>query len=101
MYNDYNDGVLCMTNLSHFNKAQKIYWIKRLLNNKETVPFEYLSQFIKMDLQDYLKCNVEPIALPPDLPKFYNIVLSAWFSIKTEPKTTDEYKEKFYGITNI
>ena len=44
MYNDYDRGGLRMTNFSHFIQAQKVNWIQRLLNNKETIPYEYLSQ---------------------------------------------------------
>ena len=94
IYNDYDNGGLRMTNLSHFIKAQKINWIKRLLQNKETVPHEYVSKFLNMDLKDYLKCNIEHTDLPVELPMFYKQVLSAWFSIKTEPKNTDEVQRE-------
>jgi len=94
MFNDYDHGGLRMTNLLHFIKAQKINWIKRLLNNKETVPYVYVSQFINMDLKDYLKCSLESTDLPPNLPQFYREVLSDWFAIKKEPKHSDEVQRE-------
>ena len=94
MFNDYNLGGLRMTNLSHFIKAQKINWIKCLLDNKGTVPYEHVSQFINMDLQDYLKCNLDPIDLPPNLPQFYKEILSSWFAIKTEPQNIAEVQRE-------
>ena len=90
-----------MTNLSHFIKAQKINWIKRLLQNKETVPYEYVSKFLNMDLKDYLKCNIEATDLPDELPMFYKEILSAWFAIKQSQKPLTKRKEKSYGTINI
>ena len=94
VYNDYEMGGLRMTNLMHFIQAQKINWIKLLLDNKDTVPFEFVSQFINMGLEDYLKCNINPDKLPSNLPSFYQEVLSSWFSLKLEPKTHHEIQRE-------
>ena len=85
LYNNYETGGLRMTNLQHFTNAQKVNWVKRLINDKETVPYEYICQFINMKLQDYLKCNINPNNLSKKLPDFYKEVLQAWFSLKSEP----------------
>ena len=83
-------GGLRMTTLMHFIQAQKINWIKLLLDNKDTVPFEFVSQFINMGLKDYLKCNINPDKLPSNLPSFYQEILSSWFSLKLELKSHHE-----------
>ena len=94
IYNDYEMGGLRMTNLVHFIHAQKINWIKLLLENKDTIPFEFLSQFINMGLEDFLKCNIDPDNLPNNLPAFYQEVLSSWFSLKLEPLTQHEIQRE-------
>ena len=85
LYNNYETGGLRLTNLQHFTNAQKVNWVKRLINDKETVPYEYICQFINMKLYDYLKCNINPNNLSKKLPDFYKEVLQAWFSLKSEP----------------
>ena len=94
IYNDYEMGGLRMTNLNHFIQAQKINWVKQLLDNKDTVPFEFLSQLINMTLEDYLKCNIDPDNMPNDLPTFYHEVFIAWFSLKLEPQTQHEIQRE-------
>ena len=101
MFNDYEHGCLRMTNLSNFIKAQKTNWIKRLLQNKETVPYEYISQFINMDLKDYLKCSIESTAISLNLLPFYKEVLNAWFSLKAEPKTIEKVQREIYGTIDM
>ena len=68
----------------------------RLLQNKETVSYEYISQFINMHLKDYLKCSIESTAISLNLPPFYKEVLNASFSLKAEPKTIEEVQREFF-----
>lgn len=94
LYNDYDYGGLRMINLDQYIKAQKINWIKLLLNNKDTVPYSYISAFIDMTLEHYLKCNLNASWLPKKLHKFYKDVLSEWFSLKQEPTLVDDIQRE-------
>ena len=94
MHNDYDKGGLRMPNLHYYVKAQKMNWIKLLLNNKTTVPYQYLSTFLCMKLNDYLKCNTDADDLPKDIPKFYQEILQAWFSMKEEPQTSADIQRE-------
>ena len=58
MTNDYNNGGLRMTDINLYIKSQKMSWIKRLLENDCTVPCKFVSHFIDMKLNNFLKCNI-------------------------------------------
>jgi hypothetical protein len=60
-------------------------WLKRLILNKETLPYVYISKFLKMKLEDYLKCNIMEDTIDTRIPEFYREILAYWFSEKTEP----------------
>ena len=94
MQNDVEFGGLRMTNLFCYNKAQKINWIKIFLLNKETMPFKFLSTFINIKFEHYLKCNVDPLAISQNMPNFYKEVLSAWFSLKKKPFLVNEIQRE-------
>ena len=106
MYNDYDKGGLRMPNLDHFIQAQNINWIKRILENRSTLPYHYISTFIRMPLEIFLKCNLHQDCLPNKLPKFYKAILLAWFSLKQEPSTVGDvqrevlWNNKFITINN-
>ena len=94
MYNDYELGGLRMPNMKHFIKAQNINWIKRLLENTQSLPYAYVSSFIKMSLDDYLKSNIGQNGLPSEMPIFYKNILADWFSLKEEPKTASDVQRE-------
>jgi hypothetical protein len=72
MHNRIEDGGLRLTDFNCYIKAQKSNWIKRLVNNKETVPFKYLIQFLpEIKFEDFLKCSIDPETLPHEMPTFY------------------------------
>ena len=106
MYNDYDMGGLRMPNLYHFIQSQNVNWIKRLLANQSTLPFNYISTFIHMPLEHYLKCNPDPNDLPRNLPTFYKLILSSWFALKQEPSTIANvqreiiWNNKFITVNN-
>ena len=87
MTNDYNNGGLRMTDINLYIKSQKMSWIKRLLENDCTVPCKFVSHFIDMKLNDFLKCNIADDQHYYDMPLFYKEVFNAWFSCKQEPNT--------------
>jgi len=102
MYNDYNLGGLRMPNMKHFIKAQNINWIKRLFENTQSLPYVYISTFIKMSLDDYLKSNIDKNGLPPDMPVFYKNILADWFSLKEEPTVVaDVQREVLWNNQHI
>ena len=94
MYNDYDQGGLRMPNLNCIITAQKINWIKRLLDNKETLPYAYISTFLNMPIECFLKCNPSVDSLPKTLPQFYTDIFLAWFSLKHEPLTIRDVKRE-------
>ena len=57
MCNNYDMGGLRMPDLDNFIQSQNINWIKRLLENQSTLPFAYISSFINMSFEHFLKCN--------------------------------------------
>ena len=95
-----------MPNLDHFIQAQNINWIKRILENRSTLPYHYISTFIGMPFEIFLKCNLHQDCLPNKLPKFDRDILLAWFSLKQEPSTVSDvqrevlWNNKFITINN-
>ena len=59
-----------------------------------------------MKIEDYVKCNIDKNELPLNMPEFYKEVLSAWFSLKSEPKTANNicreviWNNRFIEIAN-
>ena len=90
LYNDYENGGLRMTNIQMHVNAQLASWIKRLLQNKNSVPFNYISSLIHMNMTDFLKCSFDSNNFPQDFPDFYKNIFCAWFAIKEAPKTKDD-----------
>ena len=86
LYNKYEFGGLRMTNLNVFITAQKINFIKRLVENESLFPAKYLTSFIEMNFKDFLKTNADIADLPQNIPAFYKEVLTGWFSLKEDPK---------------
>ena len=93
--NDFEHGGLKMTNLKCYIAAQKINWIKNLLNNRRAFPFKYLSSQLKMSLQDYLKCSVDTALLPNNISHFYKDILGHLFTLKEEPSSIEEIHREF------
>ena len=60
-----------------------------MLDNKEIIPYKCIELYINMKVEDYVKCNIDKNELPLNMPEFYKEVLSAWFSLKSEPKTAN------------
>ena len=106
MCNNYDMGGLRMLNLDKFIQSQNITWIKRLLDNQSTLPFSYISSFIEMSFDHFLKCNLNPNGLPRNLPQFYKSILLSWFALKQEPLTVADvqreviWNNKFITINN-
>ena len=106
MCNNYDMGGLRMLNLDKFIQSQNITWIKRLLDNQSTLPFSYISSFIEMSFDHFLKCNLNPNCLPRNLPQFYKSILLSWFALKQEPLTVADvpreviWNNKFITINN-
>ena len=104
MFHDTKE--LRMPNLYHFIQSQNVNWIKRLLENQSTLPFNYISTFIHMPFEHYLKCNPDPNDLPRKLPTFYKLILSSWFALKQEPSTIANvqreiiWNNKFITVNN-
>ena len=94
MCNDYDYGGLRMTRLDIYVIAQLTNWIKRFINNRETIPTHYISNFIDMTLTDYLKCNIEKNDIPDTMPQFYQNVLNAWLSLKEEPTSASDVQRE-------
>ena len=81
------NGGLRMVDFDQYVMAQKANWIKRLLENKSTIPFHFLTQFLpKIDFEIFLKCSFDPDKLPAHIPSFYRQILCAWFFLKSDPK---------------
>lgn len=85
IFNDYDDGGIKFPNVKNFLAARHISWIKLLRNYKESIPWFYLNSFLKMKLDDYLKCTAENIDIPNNIPTFYKEILSTWFKTKNPP----------------
>ena len=83
-----------MTNLTFYNKAQKINWIKILMENKETIPFDYIGTFLNVKLEHYLKSSIDPETIPYNLPTFYKEVLNAWFQLKNKPTHSEDIQRE-------
>ena len=89
------EGGLKMTHLGYYIMAQKVIWIKRLLENQTTLPFHYLSTFLpEMKFEDFLKCSVKPKNIPDSIPPFYRQVLYVWFLLKQEPKSAMDFRRQ-------
>ena len=71
MFNNYDSGGLKMTNIKFHIAAQKINWVKHLMNNPESYSYKYISNLINMNLIDFLKCTIDPEQLPNIIPLFY------------------------------
>ena len=79
--NKIEEGGLRMTNIDNYVLAQKAGWVKRLLMNKETVPYHFLNQFMPgISIEHFLKCSMNPEDIPLMIPLFYRQVLYAWFT---------------------
>ena len=75
-------GGLKLTHMDTFIKAQKVVWVKRLLDDKSP-SFNYLKQFLpKMLFSDLLYCSISPEDMSCDIPLFYRQVLYVWFHIQ-------------------
>ena len=94
MYNNYDMGGLRLPNLHHFIQSQNVNWIKRLLENQSILPFNYISTFIEMSVDHYLKCNPPTKNLPKKLPIFYKSILSSWFALKQEPSNASDVQRE-------
>ena len=102
MCNDYPNGGLRMTNLNQYIKAQKISCIKRLLTNKETIPYACVSHFIDMPIEHYLKCSLNNQCLPELMPAFYKNILREWFALKEDPQNVaDVQREVIWNNRSI
>jgi hypothetical protein len=101
--NKIEEGGLRMTNIDNYVLAQKAGWVKRLLLNKETVPYHYLKQFMPgISLEHFLKCSMSPEDLPLMIPLFYRQVLYAWLSLKPDPQNSfDVQREILWLNKNI
>ena len=94
MCNNYDLGGLRMPDLDNFIQSQNINWIKRLLENQSTLPFVYISSFIDMSFEHFLKCNLNPNCLPKNLPFFYKSIFMSWFALKQEPLTVSDVQRE-------
>ena len=67
-------------------KAQKISWIKRIINNPNAAWLQHLyTQLPNMNIIDILKCSMDDDDLNK-LPEFYKQVFDFWFSSVDTPK---------------
>ena len=64
MYNEYENGGLRMTDIAVYIDAQLAHWTKKLLQNKDSVPFSFISSLLHMDMIDFLKCNFDSSSFP-------------------------------------
>ena len=93
--NRLENGGLRMVHFDNYVMAQKTSWVKRLLDNRDTVPFHYLSQFLPdMNFETFLKCSFDPDKLPDTIPYFYRQVLCAWFYLKKDPKNISDIQRE-------
>ena len=68
----WESGGLRMVDFNKYVTAQKTNWIKRLLENKSTIPFHHMSQFLpNINFETFLKCSVDPDKLSSHTPDFY------------------------------
>jgi hypothetical protein len=80
---DYNKGGLRMLDVESFLKAQKVMWVKRLLEpgtaSWKAIPILHLKEFFGLDT---FKCNMSCLERPKDFPDFYWQVIRFWNEIK-------------------
>ena len=101
--NTSEKGGLKIPELSLHAKAQKISWVKRIINNPKAAWMQlFSSELPEMHIQDILKCTIDPKELSFDIPAFYRQVLLGWYEIKTNPKSaTDIRRECLWHNKNI
>ena len=86
-----------MIDLDIYVMALKANWVKRLVENRDTVHIIILTSIYPgFTLEDYFKYSVNP---PFQIPFFYMQVLFAWFNIKKDPKHANDLR-KVYGLIN-
>ena len=99
--NDRENGGLKVTDIFLKEKALKISWIKRLLENDTQSYSPYLASVTKIKLEILLQCNLKTADMqhgfssPP--PSFWVNVLSYWF----EQNFTEHGKSKTPGMEII
>ena len=89
-------GGLKMIDFKEIIKAQKIIWVKRLLNSEESKWKAVLMEFYKeMEITDIIKCNFDKSCIKEDLPEFYKQILYIWMQVHTkDPSTVDEVRNQ-------
>jgi hypothetical protein len=90
---DYEKGGLRMLDIDSFIKAQKVMWVKRLLEpgkaSWKAVPLLYLNEFLGPNT---FKCNLSCEEKPKNFPDFYWLIIKCWNEINT---TTKDYDSPF------
>jgi hypothetical protein len=95
---DYEQGGLRMLDVDSFLKAQKVMWVKRLLEpgkaSWKAVPMLFLNKLLGADT---FKCNMSCKEKPKDFPGFYWQILKSWnetTSLVNEIKTPFEIRRE-------
>ena len=94
-YNNIQMGGLSIPNVKKFVQANRVMWIKRLLDTKNR-SMQYLSIYLPMlPFLHFIKCNISPDDLPHTIPSFYREVLYAWLNIKIEPHNALDVRQEY------
>ena len=88
------DGGLKIPDFEKYVLANRVTWVKRLLDNKSS-NLSYLLMFLPdVDFSYFLNCNYNPNDLPLEIPTFYRQILFSWFFLKEEPQNFIEIRRE-------
>ena len=90
---DYKDGGLRNLEYRSFMIAQKIVWVKRLVNNPKSLSSEFIAEYIpKQDLSFTLALTMEPDRLSRSIPIFYQQILDYWYNAQRDPTSIKDIR---------
>ena len=75
--NTFENGGIQLPNIELLVKAQKVNWIKRILENSNSAWMQLLYTFLpSINITHLLKCSIDPHDLSTDIPNFFRQILS-------------------------
>ena len=84
--NTFENGGIQFPNIDLLVKAQKVSWVKRMLENCNAAWMQLLYTVLpSINIKHLLKCLIDPNDLSNDIPNFYRQILYAWYQLSELP----------------